>query len=188
MRNPRDTIVFDEIDKDGPQSYAATLVFSPEELKRVEVIGVSPVSITAEARKGDLAAEYVVEGSSRFTADLACSRCLDPYPFASSSNFHLRFHPRSDVPRKEEEEIEISPEELDVEFYAERAIPLRDLALEQIQLSIPMKPLCDERCLGLCPVCGANRNRETCSCGESAVDERWAALRDIQQKMKKRES
>jgi DUF177 domain-containing protein len=188
MRNSRDIIVFDEIDKDGPQSCAATFVIAPEELKRHEVTGLGPVSITAEARKGDLPAEYVIEGTSRFTADLTCSRCLEAYPFASSSAFHLRFHPRSDVPRAEGEEIEISPEELDTEFYVERAVPLRDLALEQIQLSIPMKPLCNEQCLGLCAVCGANRNRESCSCDESIVDERWGALREIQEQLKKKES
>lgn len=188
MANPRDTIFFDEIDKDGPQSYAATFTVAPEELRRDELAGLGPVSITAEARKGELTGEYLVDGTSRFTADLTCSRCLEPVPFASSSTFHLRFQPRSDVPREDDEEIEISPEELDVEFYAERAVPLRDLALEQIQLSIPMKPLCDEKCLGLCPVCGTNRNRELCSCVESAVDERWGALQELQQKMKKRES
>ncbi len=188
MVKTRETIVFDEIDKDGPQSYAATFTVAPEELHSDELAALGPVSMTAEARKGELRGEYLVDGTSRFTGDLTCSRCLEPYPFASSSTFHLRFQPRSDVPRAEDEEIEISPEELDVEFYVERVIPLRDLALEQIQLSIPMKPLCNERCLGLCTVCGANRNREICSCVESALDERWGALREIQQKMKKGES
>jgi len=51
-----------------------------------------------------------------------------------------------------------------------------------------MKPLCDENCLGLCPYCGANRNRETCACETSIVGERWGALSEIQQAMKKRES
>ena len=75
-----------------------------------------------------------------------------------------------------------------MEFYTDRSISLRHLALEQIQLSISMKPLCDEKCLGLCPQCGVNRNRETCACETSVVDERWGALREIQQVLKKRES
>jgi uncharacterized protein len=88
-----------------------------------------------------------------------------------------------------EEEIEITPDELDIEFYSQRAIPLRDLAIEQIQLSIPMKPLCDDNCLGLCPQCGVNRNRETCSCQASIADERWGALQGIREEIaKKRES
>ena len=187
MLDSRDFIVFDQIDKDGPQSYSRTYTISPDELNRVEIVDVSPVSITARASKGDLPAEYAVEGSSKFTADLACSRCLEPSPFASSSTFHLRFRPRPELP-KEDEEIEIAPDELDVEFYTERSISLRELALEQVQLSIPMKVLCNDNCLGLCPQCGVNRNRETCACETSIVDERWGALREIQQVLKKRES
>jgi uncharacterized protein len=42
-------------------------------------------------------------------------------------------------------------------------------------LELPLAPLCDEGCLGLCPECGANRNLEPCSC-EPRPDGRWAAL------------
>jgi DUF177 domain-containing protein len=188
MLDPRDFILFDEIDKDGPQSYSRTYSIPPEELDRIEIAAIGPVAIAGEASKGDLPAEYLADGSSKFTADLTCARCVEPYPFASASSFHLRFRPRSEAPLQEDEELVLAPEELDVEFYTERAVSLRDLALEQIQLSIPMKPLCDESCLGLCPQCGANRNRESCACEGSMIDERWGALRDIQQALKKRES
>jgi uncharacterized protein len=188
MLDPREFIIFDSIDKDGPQSYSRTYSIPPAELDRYEVVNIGPVSLTAQAHKGDLPGEYIIEGSSKFAADLACSRCVEPYPFASSSTFHLRFRPRPELPQQEQEELEITPDELDVEFYSERAIPLRDLALEQIQLFIPMKPLCQDNCLGLCPQCGANRNGKSCSCEESIVDERWGALREIRQVIKKRES
>lgn len=189
MLDRHDNILFDEIDKDGPQSYSRTYEIAPALLDRGEVLGLGPVSITALASKGDLPGEYIVEGSTRFTADFECSRCVEPYPFAASSNFHLRYRPRPESVSEPEEEIEITPDELDIGFYGERAIPLRDLAIEQIQLSIPMKPLCDDNCLGLCPLCGANRNRETCSCQESIADERWGALQGIREQIaKKRES
>ena len=188
MVDPRERINFDEVDKDGPQSYSRTLEVSPSELGRDEIVGLGPVAITANVQKGSRTGEYLVEGTAKFTADLTCSRCLEPYPFASTSPFHLRFQPRPDVPQGEDEEIEIAPDELDVEFYSDRSISLRDLAHEQIQLSIPMKPLCTDACLGLCPTCGANRNREKCACGESLVDARWGALGEIREAIKKRES
>ncbi|HUJ14140.1 MAG TPA: DUF177 domain-containing protein [Thermoanaerobaculia bacterium] len=187
MLDPRDFILFDEIDKDGPQSYSRTYEVSPEDIDRDELVSVSPVAITADAEKGNLPGEYLVDGAAKFTADLTCSRCVEPYPVASNSTFHLRFRPRP-VPQQENEELEIAPDQLDVEFYSERSVSLRDLALEQIQLSIPMKPLCDENCLGLCPQCGVNRNRESCSCESSIADERWGALHEIRQALKKRES
>ena len=188
MLDTRDFIVFDEIDKHGPQTLSGTYDFTPQELNRYELAAVGPVSIEATARKGEVAGEYLVEGSSRFAADLNCSRCLEPFPFANSSPFHLRFRPRLEV-AQENEEVEIASEDLDVEFYTERSISLRGLAAEQVQLAIPMKPLCEENCLGLCRNCGANRNRESCRCEASAGDERWSALAGIREQLaKKKES
>jgi len=186
QQNP--IIDFDVIDKDGPQSYKGTFTLTPEELDRVELANVGPVEINVEVDKGDLPGEYVAEGSAIFTGDLNCSRCVEPYPFANPSTFHVRFRPRPQASGEEEVEI-TDEEELDVEYYSEREVPLKDLALEQVQLSIPMKPLCDEKCLGLCPTCGVNRNRESCECAETAGDERWGALKGIREELaKKRES
>ena len=183
----KDLIVFDEIDKHGPQTYRGTYELTTDEISRIEVAGAGSIEIEAKVDRGELPGEYAAEGSSRFTADLSCSRCVEPYPFAHSSTFHVRFRPRPDS-LGEEEEIEIgAAEELDVEFYADRTVPLRDLALEQVQLAIPMKPLCEESCLGLCPVCGANRSRESCQCETSIVDERWDALRGLRDQLKKKD-
>src|SRR5687768_8154685 len=83
-----DVIVFDRIDKDGPQTYRGTFDLSPAELIRDEVEGLGSVEIEARAEKGNLPGEYIVDGSARFTADLLCSRCVEPYPFANDSTFH----------------------------------------------------------------------------------------------------
>ncbi|PYQ32067.1 MAG: hypothetical protein DMF56_02925 [Acidobacteria bacterium] len=184
-----DLIDFDVIDEYGPQTYRGTYDFSRDEIAREEVTDAGGnIVIEANVATGDAEAEYVADGNSRFTADLQCSRCLEPYPFAHTSAFHVRFRPRPEV-SEENEEIEIAAaEELDVEFYSERTIPLRDLALEQIQLSIPMKPLCDESCLGLCPQCGANRSREACKCEALIVDERWDALKGIRDELQKKKN
>lgn len=183
-----DFIDFDTIDDYGPQTYHGTYEVNAADLDRDEVANVGTVKIDAKADRGDLDAEYVADGTVSFSADLTCSRCAEPYPFAITSPFHVRFRPRPEA-SAENEEVEITDkEELDVEFYSEREIPLRDLALEQVQLSIPMKPLCDESCLGLCPTCGVNRSREKCSCGESIVDERWGALKDIRTELSKKKN
>ena len=183
----RDAIVFDDIDKHGPQTYNGTYEVVAADVDRDEVANVGTVVIEAKADKGQLPGEYIVDGSARFTADLNCSRCVEPYPFANTSPFHVRFRPRPEGTGDENEEIEISdPAELDVEFYAERTVPLKDLALEQIQLAIPMKPLCEEGCLGLCSKCGANKTRESCECESTLEDERWGALKGIREQLTKK--
>jgi uncharacterized protein len=184
----RTTIDFDEIDEHGPQDFEASFEIPAAELDRDEVAAIGPVRIEAHADKGDAGNEYLVDGTVRFSADYNCSRCLEPYPIANSSSFHVRFRPRPTV-SEENEEVEITAaEELDVEFYNDRSVPLRDLAVEQLQLTIPMKPLCDEACLGLCPQCGANRNSEQCRCEESVVDPRWGALQEFREQLAKKKN
>lgn len=49
----------------------------------------------------------------------------------------------------------------------------------ELFLNLPMNPLCSPECRGLCPRCGADLNRETCSCGEEVherKDSPWSAL------------
>lgn len=181
-----DVIHFDTIDEHGPQTVSGSWDIPASEFEGDDVAGDVQFKLEATVAKGDVDGEYVADGESSFTADLVCSRCAEPYPFANTSTFHVRFQPRPEV-SEENEEIEITDkEELDVEFYSERSVPLRDLAVEQIQLSIPMKPLCDEGCLGLCPQCGVNRSREKCSCGDSVVDDRWDALKGIRDELTKK--
>jgi uncharacterized protein len=182
----KDVIDFNAIEEHGAQSYRGEFTVDAAELEREEVLGVGTISIQANVEPGDLAAEYVADGSVSFTADIECSRCAEPYPFANTSTFHVVFRPRPEASR-ENEEVEITAEEeLDVEFYSEPTVPLRELALEQVQLSLPMKPLCDDNCLGLCPTCGANRLREKCACEESVVDERWGALKGLREELSKK--
>ena len=182
-----DVINFDDIDEHGPQEYAGRFEIPASEIDRDEVSGNASIEMGARVEQGGSPGEYVADGHSKVTMDLNCSRCLDPYPFAIPSEFHVRFRPRPEGSGEENEEVEIAgAEELDVEFYSDRTVPLRDLALEQVQLSIPMKPLCDENCLGLCPKCGANRSRERCNCEESVTDERWGALRGIREELSKK--
>jgi uncharacterized protein len=43
-------------------------------------------------------------------------------------------------------------------------IDLTDDIREEVILDLPIKLLCQENCKGLCPNCGANRNKEKCQC------------------------
>ena len=178
-------IYFDDVDKYGPQTRALTVEVTPEELDRPEIVGVGEVEIEVEVRQGDLHGEYEAAGQVEFSADLLCSRCLDPFPVALVSPFHLRYRPRPAGPT-EELELEITGEDLDIEYYSERAVPLRELAVEQVHLSVPMKPLCEEGCLGLCAKCGTNLNKGACACAGEEPDDRWAALRDIREQLAKK--
>jgi uncharacterized protein len=55
------------------------------------------------------------------------------------------------------------------------SIDLSTLAHDACILELPMAPLCDESCAGLCVTCGANMNTEPCS-HTRRVDPRWSGL------------
>jgi uncharacterized protein len=46
-------------------------------------------------------------------------------------------------------------------------------------LALPMKPLCQESCAGLCPSCGHNLNQGACNCPPEAGDPRWSELNEL---------
>ena len=178
-------IDFDRVDQHGPQHLQGKTTVSPEDVDSDLIERVGDVDYDLKAESTGVPAEYRVEGKVAYQADLRCSRCLDPYPFANSTSFAVTYRPSS--PEAEEaQEVELAEGELDVEFYDSRQVPVRHIAAEQIGLSLPMKTLCEETCRGLCTHCGANLNRGECGCQENLVDSRWDALRGIRDELEKK--
>jgi uncharacterized protein len=70
-------------------------------------------------------------------------------------------------------------DEIPLTRYDGRRIDLRALAVEQVYLEMPLKPICREDCRGLCSRCGNNRNRVECGCDDDSVDPRLLALKGI---------
>jgi len=55
-------------------------------------------------------------------------------------------------------------------------LDLEPLARDAVLLELPLAPLCQEGCRGLCAICGADRNCDPCQCELEVPDPRWAAL------------
>ena len=114
-------------------------------------------------------------GPSRTELELTCSRCLEPFTLPVATDFDLRYVPRTENVGEGEKEVE--EDDLATAFYSNDQIDLGHLIVEQLQLAVPMKPLCDEACKGLCPQCGTNLNTGSCDCSQAWEDPRLAALR-----------
>jgi uncharacterized protein len=124
-------------------------------------------------------AQFRLVGHVRTTLELSCSRCLEPYMLPVDAAFDLRYQPHSENTGEGEREIE--EDDLSTAFYQNDTIDLGQLMVEQFYLALPMKPLCREGCLGLCPVCGANLNRTTCGCAREWDDPRLAVLKKLRE-------
>jgi len=53
------------------------------------------------------------------------------------------------------------------------------LLWEQFLLALPVKPLCDENCPGLCPRCGKRLTEGPCDCEAAEGDPRLSVLRNL---------
>jgi uncharacterized protein len=91
--------------------------------------------------------------------------------------FDLTYHPQRD--NTGEGEREIDPDDFGAAYYENDEIDLEQLIRERVHLSLPMKPLCDQDCRGLCPQCGTNLNRGTCDCRRDWEDPRLEALKAL---------
>ena len=112
---------------------------------------------------------------------IPCSRCLESYDASIQSDFKLILVPDA-------VEFGVGEAKMDEResllFYAEGGrAELNAIAREQIYLQLPLKPLCRVDCQGLCPTCGANRNRLKCGCRSEELDPRLAPLLELKKKM-----
>lgn len=102
--------------------------------------------------------EYWLSGEVEGVALMECRRCLKPTPTPVHAHFQhlLRYQPGL-------EEVVFHEEDED-EYYAfgEPDLDLLPFLTEAFVTELPYTVLCEEGCKGLCPVCGADRNRVDC--------------------------
>jgi uncharacterized protein len=108
---------------------------------------------------------------------ISCARCLKKFVLPIVSEFEAFFLLMKFAPKEEEKQL--SNEELDISFLPEKGIEIKDIIEEQIWLSIPIKPLCQENCKGLCPICGTDLNLGECRCDRIHRDFRFDVLKGL---------
>ncbi len=144
--------------------------FQAEETLEEDALFLQPVHADLIVRKeGE---EVYVKGRITGLLRFVCSRCLSLYDFPVDAQCDLLYLPGE----FEEAKDELESEDLETSFYYDRKINLREVVLEQLNLTFPVKPLCSPDCQGLCPVCGGDINCGECSCEPETVDPRLEKL------------
>lgn len=126
-----------------------------------------------EPVKADLLLESVVEGilaSGRLTGVLAlrCVRCLKEFERPVEVDVHELFALQ---PQPDDEDVYA----LDPEGWLDPEQMVRDA----LGLELPFSPLHSPDCLGLCPVCGGDRNLGECPGDHPQIDPRWSGLEPV---------
>jgi uncharacterized protein len=136
---------------------------------------VAPVELHADLHKDK--EKVRLAGSVATELELACSRCAEGFTVPVRAAFDLLYLPAASA--ETETEHEVQEDDLNTSYYREGVIDLGELVREQLYLALPMKPLCEESCRGLCPECGTNLNTGSCDCSPAWDDPRLAPLKAL---------
>lgn len=109
-----------------------------------------------EAPEGELdlhvqrqGADIVLHGRLRGAIVTECARCLGDAHIPVDTAVGSLLTARGEAYRPEPDEQELTPEELDREFFTGERIVLDDMVREHLLLEVPIKPLCQEECPGI---------------------------------------
>lgn len=146
-----------EVQKIPPAGMRISGTLGPDELdlecEGVTMAGGLAYDLSVEVVSGEL----IVRGRLRMPLELICSRCLSVF------------------------ETEISVDRYSFS-QAVKELEIIDLTAnlrEDIIVALPIKPLCAQKCKGICAYCGKDLNLERCSCAPGSGDARWSALEEL---------
>lgn len=118
----------------------------------------------------------IIRGNIKGDLRLDCSRCCEKFALQVDRNFLSTYCKEFEKRKSIHEEVKLTKADLDLTFYNGDEIDLEELLNEQIQLSVPYRPICNEECKGLCSYCGKNLNVEECHCEREGWNLKFSAL------------
>jgi uncharacterized protein len=150
------------------RTFAAGVLPTDQTICRI----AAPVALNVAVRKDRT--QFRLVGRVKTTIELTCSRCLEGFQMPVDEAFDVLYLPHTPAGQGDDRMVE--DDDLSTAFYEDNVIDLGLLMQEQCYLAVPMKPLCQEDCRGLCPECGTNFNTGSCERRATWVDPRLAVL------------
>jgi uncharacterized protein len=128
------------------------------------------LAVSAEIYRSERDVHFAgsIDGEVRAT----CARCLEEFDRKLARDFRFVILPRPAAADDESDDE-------GVDHYSGDELDLSPLVAEQALLALDLLPLCTEDCRGLCAKCGANLNREACSCEDKGEPARLRHLFEV---------
>lgn len=136
---------------------------------------LSPVTgvVTASNSRRHL----VIAGKVHAVVAAECSRCLAaielPIDVELEAACEIEYSESGALARLVPEDDESAL------LFGSSNVDIGELARQEIVLQIPLQPICDPDCRGICANCGANLNVEECRCTSDNGDPRLMVLRSL---------
>ena len=165
IKTPYTIDVYDLMHRPGEMRERALDITVPESFGNA-VIGVAAGSdLHVDLRMESLHDGILVSADVDGIATGECVRCLIDIAQPLQVEFQELFAYSQD----EAFEYEVHEDHIDLE----------PVIRDAVVLSLPFQPVCQEECLGLCPVCGVRLLDNPGHKHEDPIDPRWAALSDV---------
>ncbi|HKI04799.1 MAG TPA: DUF177 domain-containing protein [Thermoanaerobaculia bacterium] len=168
--------------QDEPFNWDETQSIAKETLERHELLDLGPVHWHGQVVYADPG--YFLRAHLSYEQTLSCNRCLKPIVEHAESDVELMILVEKHPPLGGEHALH--EQDLGLMYVPDEVFETDPILIEQLQLNVPMKPLCREDCQGLCAICGADKNAGACSCVETTTDSRWAALAALKSRLEEK--
>ena len=116
----------------------------------------------------------LVKGRLHTEAKVTCSRCLTLFSYPLVLDVEEEYFPTVGVITGASVPVPGEPGCFTID--EQHVLDLTEAMRQYALLAIPMKPLCRQDCVGLCPNCGKNLNLGSCDCPRQQVDPRWTVV------------
>ncbi|WP_127356455.1 YceD family protein [Actinacidiphila soli] len=182
----RDPLVFDTHElgrRPGSMRKVSRTVPAPKDLG-IEVIGVREgADIQLDLRLESVMEGVLVTGTASATLSGECVRCLEPIERELDTEFQeLYSYPDADTRTGghiKPADAGDDAEEEDTLHLEGDLFDLEPVLRDAVVLELPLQPVCQDDCPGLCSECGA-RLAEDPDHHHEVTDIRWAALQQFQ--------
>ena len=143
----------------------------------VEFVGAIRFELKAY-RVGEL---IVVDGRFKTPVRFTCVRCLSEFETDLTADFKLTYTRKTESSDRKPDaaEMALNSDEIGLLSFSGLHIDLRPALQEELIMALPMRPLCQPSCKGLCPRCGANLNQGDCECRKQKGHPKFAVLKNL---------
>ncbi len=151
------------------KSFCEQIKIEPVKYSGFEVSFNGDVSLSGSVKNVSGVLELKAEAKGRLATQ--CARCLESIEkeFCAVVDETLL---QEDAENADVQNIG----ESDVIVFSGYSLPIDEIVLNSILVSMDVKYLCTDDCKGLCSVCGTNLNVAQCNCKSDYIDPRFEVL------------
>lgn len=150
----------------------------------LEMIAIPPgAAIDLSVTATSVDEGVLIRGRVRSHAVGECCRCLDPVEMDIDQGFDELYEYESKASALSEDDVETDQILIVKEDQVDLEIPVRDAVV----LALPVNPLCDPDCLGLCTICGTPLRELEPGHHHQVQDPRWGPLAQLAQELGEKE-